>query len=94
MLNHSDNKLPICMKFDDETWGNKMCQYGKSVGRLSPKSDYWKAIILEVMKFTTKPKEGYLPSFPSQTDDNDDNDDKHTNLFGAMNFNQHIFLCS
>ena len=87
MLNHSDNKLPIHTKFDDETWGNKMRQYGKSVGKLPTKSDYWKAIISEVMKFTTKPKEGYLPSLPSQTDDEDDEDDERTNLFGAMNFN-------
>ena len=87
MLNHSDNKLPIRTKFDDETWGNKMCQYGKSVGKLPPKSDYWKAVISEVMKFVTKPKEGYLPSLLSQTDDEDDEDDERANLFGAMNFN-------
>ena len=87
MLHHSDNQLPIRTKFDDETWGNKMCQYGKSVGKLPLKSDYWKAIILEAMKFVTKPKEGYLPPLPSQTNDNDDNDDECANLFGAMNFN-------
>ena len=52
----------------------------------SPKSDNWNAIILEAMKFVTKPKEGYLPSLLSQTDDDDD-DDEHANLFGAMNFN-------
>ena len=66
-----------------------MHQYGKSVGKLPPKSDYWKAVISEAMKFMTKPKEGYLPSgsLPSQTDDEDDEDDEHANLFGAMNFN-------
>ena len=87
MLHHSDDQLPIRTKFDDETWGNKMRQYGKSVGKLPPKSDYWKAIISEAMKFATKPKEWYLPSLLSQTDDEDDEDDEHTNLFGAMNFN-------
>ena len=39
------------------------------------------------MKFATKPKEGYLPPLPSQTNDDDDDDDEHANLFGAMNFN-------